>query len=873
MISVPISTGKTSVARPPCGLMTGSVGLLMLMALRTANAATLTVDASASPGANPHFWSNTVGTGTASLTLRSDLQTHYQIANRELGFLHVRGHGVLSDGIGIYKSAGTYDFTNFDTYLNAIAAAGMRPSMELSFMPVALAKNGKDKDPPKDLAAYTAFIKAVVQHCVDKFGAEDVGKWNWEVWNEPNYSGFWNGTYSGATNDYFTMYDAAVAGATAVLPNILIGGPAATQGAASFLQAFLTHTKSANVHVSFVSSHAYCGDCTATLDANFGASDNDSRVSAIKAAGYTTDAIKSLNSEWNSSYGGQGGSTGQACVSMDTHVNAPFIIKAVKLLAAKNAGDTPPLDMFSYWVVSDVFDESSGPSGSYILSKTAAGTLPFGSVFGLTTFQGMRKAAYNGFKMLNYLGPKLLTATGGTGTADGVDAMAATSSTGDEVQIIVYNQYKTPATTGTDDVTLTVNNLPAALAGKSVYVTHFGVDETHSNPYSVWSGQSKPSAPTEAQWQAMRAAQHLALMEPVTTKAVTTSYSTTLTVAKQGAALIILGVNRPVTGRDALTTMEGEDYDGQSGGTKEDSGDTSMGQSISVTAGGYLFFDNVDFSDNGVGSVNLRVKAQAATTIELHADTQTGPLVGTCAIAAATAWATQSCMLTQTTGVHTLYVNFAGAAHLNWMQFQQTTCTGTSCTSGTGGASSVSTGGAQSAGGTTSTAGGGTTGNSGGSTSAGGGATAMGGGVATGGSVTAGGTKATGGTLSTLLGGAMATGGLNASGGTAAGGHATGGNAPNAGGVMSTGGIASNVGGAMSTGGAPTVGGAGAIGGAVSSNTASAVMTGSTNPDNSSGCGCRVLSDRSSPAGTAGRIAVLGLMSLGLLGRKRRRVS
>ena len=401
------------------------------MALRTANAATLTVDASASPGANPHFWSNTVGTGTASLTLRSDLQTHYQIANRELGFLHVRGHGVLSDGIGIYKSAGTYDFTNFDTYLDAIAAAGMRPSMELSFMPVALAKNGKDKDPPKDLAAYTAFIKAVVQHCVDKFGAEDVGKWNWEVWNEPNYSGFWNGTYSGTTNDYFTMYDAAVAGATAVLPNILIGGPAATQGAASFLQAFLTHTKSANVHVSFVSSHAYCGDCTATLDANFGASDNDSRVSAIKAAGYTTDAIKSLNSEWNSSYGGQGGSTGQACVSMDTHVNAPFIIKAVKLLAAKNVGDTPPLDMFSYWVVSDVFDESSGPSGSYILSKTAAGTLPFGSVFGLTTFQGMRKAAYNGFKMLNYLGPKLLTATGGTGTADGVDAMAATSSTGD----------------------------------------------------------------------------------------------------------------------------------------------------------------------------------------------------------------------------------------------------------------------------------------------------------------------------------------------------------------------------------------------------------------------------------------------------------
>ena len=511
MIFVPMSTGNVSLVHPPRGLLAGSVGLVMLMALRTANAATLTVDAGTSPADNPHFWSSTVGTGTASLTLRTDLQTHYQISNRELGFLHVRGHGVLNDDMGIYKAAGSYDFSKFDTYLSAIAAAGMRPSMELSFMPTALAKNGSSRDPAKDLTAYTAFIKAVVQHCVDKFGADDVGKWYWEVWNEPNYSGFWNGTWQGTSNDYFTMYDAAVAGATSVLPNILIGGPAATQGAASFLQAFLTHTKSANVRVSFVSSHSYPGDCTASLDSSFGATDNDSRVSAIKAAGYTTDAIKSLNSEWNSSYGGQGGGTGQACVSMDTHANAPFIIKAVKLLAAKNVGSTPPLDMFSYWVVSDVFGEYSGDAGSYISSK--GGTLPFGSVFGLMTYQGVRKAAYNGFKMLNYLGPKLLTASGGSGTADGVDAMAASSSSGDEVQIIVYNQYKTPATTGTDDVTLTVNNLPSALSGKSVYVTHFGVDETHSNPYSVWSSQNKPTAPTEAQWQAMRAAQHLALME------------------------------------------------------------------------------------------------------------------------------------------------------------------------------------------------------------------------------------------------------------------------------------------------------------------------------------------------------------------------
>src|SRR6185369_3608175 len=106
---------------------------------------------------------------------------------------------------------------------------------------------------------------------------------------------------------------------------------------------------------------------------------------------------------------------------------------------------------------------------------------------------------------------------------------------------------------------------------------------------------------------------------------------------------LILGVNRPVTGRNALVEIEGEDYDGQSSGTKEDSNDTGLGQSISVAAGGSLFFNNVDFSDAGVGSVQLRVNAAAATTLTLRADSATGTVIGTCNVAATTAWQTQTC--------------------------------------------------------------------------------------------------------------------------------------------------------------------------------------------------------------------------------------
>ena len=94
-------------------------------------------------------------------------------------------------------------------------------------------------------------------------------------------------------------------------------------------------------------------------------------------------------------------------------------------------------------------------------------------------------------------------------------------------------------------------------------------------------------------------------------------------------------MKRPLTGRNAFVDIEGEDYDGQSGVTKEDSGDTTtLGQSIRGAAGGYAFYRNVDFSDAGANAVQLRVNAQTATTLELRADTQTGTLLGTCQVAA-----------------------------------------------------------------------------------------------------------------------------------------------------------------------------------------------------------------------------------------------
>ena len=603
------------------GLSASTIGLVMLMAARAASAqTTLTVNAGTQASGNPHFWSAAFGTGRALLALRSDWQTHQKIGNRELGAQRVRGHGLLNDDMGLYKGAGSYDWTNLDTYLSAITLANMRPIIETDFMPTALGSSSSDAmhSPPNSYTNWNNFIEALVQHCVDKYGASDVANWYFEIWNEPDYSGFWVNT---DMNAYYTLYDNTSADITSVIPNALVGGPATTGSGP--VAAFLSHVKSSGARLAFVSNHFYPGGSNTgtAADANGLVSDNNARVSAITGAGLSTSSVLSFNTEWNSSYSGQGGNSGDVVTSMDNHWNVGFILKAAKLLADKNSGNTPAASVFSYWVLSDVFDEDSGTDGIHMTSLSNGNT-PFGGVFGAMTFQGMRKAAFNAFKLLNYTGTKRFAVTGGTGTSDGIDAMATSSDSGDEMQIVVFNYYKTmnTASGSGDSVTLNVTNLPAALANQSVWVTQFLVDETHSNPYSVWTGQGSPASPSEAQWQAMRAAQHLSVAQQAK-QTVTTSFSATFSLKKQAGTLFLVGVNRPVTGRNALVELEGEDYDGQSGATKEDSGDsTTLGQSISIASGGSIFYDNVDFSDSGVSSVDLRVKSTGATTVALYAD-------------------------------------------------------------------------------------------------------------------------------------------------------------------------------------------------------------------------------------------------------------
>src|SRR5262249_11029139 len=146
-----------------------------------------------------------------------------------------------------------------------------RPIMELDFMPTALALNGSSRDIYKNVTDYKNFITAVVQHCVQKFGMTDVSQWYWEIWNEPDYPGFWNGTNSSeATSakmtDYYMLCDAAIIATTSVSRNATVGGPSTTD--TGLIPGFLQLCKSAGTRVSFADSLVYPGGASGGSSAN-----------------------------------------------------------------------------------------------------------------------------------------------------------------------------------------------------------------------------------------------------------------------------------------------------------------------------------------------------------------------------------------------------------------------------------------------------------------------------------------------------------------------------------------------------------------------------------------------------------------------------
>ncbi len=98
------------------------------------------------PSQFPHFWEHCIGSGHATLALRADWQQQLTRCKKELGFRHVRFHGILSDDMGtlvIQDDEMIFSFFNADQICDFLRSIDLRPFIEFSFMPLALSSGSE----------------------------------------------------------------------------------------------------------------------------------------------------------------------------------------------------------------------------------------------------------------------------------------------------------------------------------------------------------------------------------------------------------------------------------------------------------------------------------------------------------------------------------------------------------------------------------------------------------------------------------------------------------------------------------------------------------------------------------------------------------
>jgi xylan 1,4-beta-xylosidase len=177
----------------------------------------IVIDASAQAQPFPHFWEQMFGSGRAILSLRESYRNDLRDVKKITGFEYARFHAIFHDEVGIYDEDAQghplYNFSYVDQIYDGLLANGVRPFVELSFMPKALAedKNAihpfwykQNVSPPKDWNKWDDLVTQFTKHLVDRYGIDEVSQWYFEVWNEPNLD-FWAGDPKQAT--YFELYD------------------------------------------------------------------------------------------------------------------------------------------------------------------------------------------------------------------------------------------------------------------------------------------------------------------------------------------------------------------------------------------------------------------------------------------------------------------------------------------------------------------------------------------------------------------------------------------------------------------------------------------------------------------------------------------
>jgi xylan 1,4-beta-xylosidase len=438
----------------------------------------LVVDAAAAARPFPHFWEHMFGSGRASLSLRESYRQDLRQVKQVTEVEYIRFHAVFLDEMGVYDedSAGLpgYNFSYVDQAYDGLLQNGVRPFVELSFMPKKLASKEalhafwykQNVAPPKDWSKWDDLIYQFTKHLVERYGLDEVQKWYFEVWNEPNID-FWVGEPKQAT--YWELYDHSAAAVKRVSRNLRVGGPATAQ--AAWADAFIQHCVDKHVPVDFVSSHVYGNDGAPDV---FGTNESVPRDRMVcRAVKKVHDQIKAsalpglplIWSEFNASYKNEPEIT-------DSIYMGPWLADTIRQCDGL-------VEEMSYWTFSDVFEEQG------VVKK------PFYGGYGLIAAGSIPKASFTAFRLLHQLGHERLG-------LDSDSALVTRASDGSLV-VAVWNLVPPDQIGSAKTVIMKIKNLGGA---RHAYISR--ADGEHGDPRPVYEKMGSPIYPTPAQLQKLR---------------------------------------------------------------------------------------------------------------------------------------------------------------------------------------------------------------------------------------------------------------------------------------------------------------------------------------------------------------------------------
>ena len=434
----------------------------------------------------PHYWEACVGSCHGPTALREDYRRQLRQCRNELGFRYVRFHGILDDSMSVCLKDRSgvlrYNFTLIDSIFDFLLSIDMKPFVELSFLPSALASTGKEVftyrgniSVPKSYDEWDDLIEKLAAHLVERYGLDEVRKWFFEVWNEPNLMVF----YEGTQEDYFRLYDHTAAALKKVDPLIRVGGPATAINA--WIPEMIRHCEENGVPLDFISTHHYPTDdplwnTGMSIEAFFEKLKEEKPESLLNLTAHRRGVLKIMlenakkeagnyplyYTEWNTSSN-----------DMDLRHDVPYSAAFVAKTLIDQVG---LVDVYSFWTFSDIFEENGQRPGE------------FHGGFGMMTLHDIPKPVYRTFQLMHGLGTERLEADGEQGTV----GLAATEENG-TVQVLAYNHDVLENPPKEETVTLVLEGLQAR---KSEIVR---IDEDHANPYPAWVKMGSPDYPTADQ--------------------------------------------------------------------------------------------------------------------------------------------------------------------------------------------------------------------------------------------------------------------------------------------------------------------------------------------------------------------------------------